>query len=268
MTTKHIKALLLTTAALGFEWKKDGDVLALDGDGNPIWITGDKELSVKGDTISSLQGEARRNRLRAEAAEGKVAAFEGIDDPEAAKQALQTVKNIKDGELVAAGKVEEVRAEITKQLETRISTAEQKAADANARADKTLLDSAFNGSEFARNSLTDAGLDLARSMFGNRFKVEDGKIVATNERGETIYSDKDMGNAASFDEALEKIVGGYKHKDSILKAPDANGTGSGGGGGNRGQGRTMTRAQFEALSPSQQAEAAGKFGSGEMTLTD
>lgn len=269
MTIKHkaIRALLLTTAAIGYEWKKDGDALALDGDGNPIWLNGDKEMSVKGDTISSLQGEAKRHRQRAEAAETKVAAFEGIDDPEAAKAALETVSRIDAKKLIDAGKVDEVKAEITRQFEKRISDATAAAEAANKRADDTLLDSVFNSSEFARDNLT-VPIEMVRATFGNRFKVEDGKVVAYDGNGEQIYSDKDMGRPAQFDEALEKIVTGYKHKDSILKAPDASGTGSGGAGGNRGKGRTISRADFEALHPSQQAEFAAKVNSGEAAITD
>ena len=262
-----IAALLTTTAAVGYEWKMDGDTMAVDADGNPIWITGDKEMSVKGDTVSSLQGEAKRHRLRAEKAEADLTKFEGIDDPEAARKALETVKDIDTSKLINAGKLDEVRQQMTQQFESKITAAEQKAADAIKQRDNTLLDSVFNGSDFARDRLA-VPIEMVRATFGDRFKVEDGKVVATDANGEQIYSDKNMGHPASFDEALEKIINGYKHKDSILKAPDAAGTGSGGGGGSRGRPRTISRADFEALKPNEAAEFASKMASGEVAIAD
>lgn len=263
---RHMTALLTTTTVVGFDWKKDGDTLATDDAGNPIWINGTNELSVKGDTISALQGEAKRHRVAKEAAEAKLTGFEGIDDAEAARAALQTVKDLKDGDLINKGKLDEVRGEITKQFETRISEANQTRDAALSERDNTLLDSAFNASEFARDRLA-VPIEMVRATFGNRFKVENGQVVAYDQSGNAIYSDKSAGELASFDEALEKTIGGYKHKDTILKAPDAAGTGGGGGGGQRGRGRTLSRAQFAELSPPEQAEFASKIGSG-TTLTD
>lgn len=265
MKRVHMMALLATTAAIGYEWKKDGDTLATDEAGNPIWINGGNELSVKGDTISSLQGEAKRNRIAKETAEAALAKFEGIDDPEAAKAALQTVADLKDGDLINKGKLDEVRTEITKQFERRISDAESKAAEASKRADNTLLDAVFGSSEFAKERLT-VPVEMVRATFGDRFKVENGKVVAYGADGQPIYSDKNLGEPASFDEALEKIVTGYKYKDTILKAPEAGGSG-GGGGGNRGKTRSLTRAEFEALAPNEQSEFAGKMRTGEAAIS-
>lgn len=267
MVRRHITALLTTTVGIGFEWKMDGDNFAKDDAGNPIWVNNGQELSVKGDTISSLQGEARRHRTRAEQAEQKLAKFDGIEDPDAARQALETVKDIDTSKLINAGKLDEVRREVTQQLEGRIRTAEQQAAEALQQRDNTLLDSAFNASEFARERLA-VPVEMVRATFGNRFKVEDGKIVAYDANGNVVYSDKNLGEPASFDEALEKTISGYKYKDTILKAPEAGGTGGGGGGGSRGKGRTLSRADFEALTPVQQAEFAGKMQSGEASIAD
>ena len=63
-------ALLCSVAAIGYDnntgWKMDGDKLALDSDGNPIFVGADgREMSVKGDTITGLQGEAKRHRIAA-----------------------------------------------------------------------------------------------------------------------------------------------------------------------------------------------------------
>ena len=166
-----------------------------------------------------------------------------------------------------AGKLDEVRREVTQQLETRIQTAERERNEALQQRDNTLLDSAFNASEFARERLA-VPVEMVRATFGSRFKVEDGKIVAYDANGSVVYSDKNLGEPATFDEALEKTINGYKYKDTILKAPEAGGTGGGGGGGARGKGRTLSRADFEALTPVQQAEFAGKMQTGEASIAD
>lgn len=262
-------AILTTTAAIGYEWKMDGDKIAVDGEGNPVWVAGDgRELTVRGDTIQKTNIQAMEYRKRAEAAEQNLAKYQGIDDPDAARKALETVGKLDAKQLIDAGKVDEVRQQITQQYESKIADANKARDEALRDRDATLLDNAFSRSEFARERLTEAGVDLARSMFGNRFKVEDGKIVAYDEDGQVLYSDRNMMVPASFDEALEKTISGYKYKDSILKAPDAAGSGSGGAGGSRGRGRSMTRAQFEELNPTQKAEFAVKMRSGEANITD
>lgn len=262
-----IMALLTTTVGIGHEWKMDGDNFAKDDAGNPIWVNGTQELSVKGDTISGLVAENKRHRGRADDLATKLAKFDGIEDPDAARQALETVKDIDTSKLINAGKLDEVRREVTQQLETRIQTAERERNEALQQRDNTLLDSAFNASEFARERLA-VPVEMVRATFGSRFKVEDGKIVAYDANGSVVYSDKNLGEPATFDEALEKTINGYKYKDTILKAPEAGGTGGGGGGGARGKGRTLSRADFEALTPVQQAEFAGKMQTGEASIAD
>jgi hypothetical protein len=56
----------------------------------------------------------KAHRTAKETAEAKPASFEGIEDPEAAKKALQTVKNLDDKKLVDAGQVETVKNEAIK----------------------------------------------------------------------------------------------------------------------------------------------------------
>lgn len=268
-----IAALLTSTAAVAYDgggsgWKKDGDKIAVDDAGNPIFIATDgREMTVRSDTVVTLQNEAKNHRIRAEAAEAKLVKFDGIADPEAAKKALETVGKLDAKQLIDAGKVDEVRAEITKQYEQRLADSAKLVESANAQISNMRLDTAFNSSEFARNRLT-VPVEMVRATFGDRFKDDGGKIVATGADGNPIYSKKNVGELADFDEALSIIVENYKHKDTILKAPDASGSGNNGNGGNRGQGRTFTRKDFEALPPSQQAEIAAKAGSGEVSIVD
>jgi hypothetical protein len=78
-------------------------------DGKPVYVLPDgREIAHDAEatvaTISRLNGEAKSHREAKEAAEAKLKPFEGIDDPEAARAALNTVKNIKDGDLVPPAK--------------------------------------------------------------------------------------------------------------------------------------------------------------------
>ena len=70
-------------------------------------------------TISRLNGEAKTNRERYEKAESALQSFEGIEDPAAAKKALETLKNFDDKKLVDAGEVEKVKAEAIKAVEEK-----------------------------------------------------------------------------------------------------------------------------------------------------
>lgn len=272
MKKKIFTALLCSVAAIGFDnstgWKMDGDKLALDSDGNPIFVGADgREMSVKGDTITGLQGEAKRHREAKETAETKLAKFDGITDVDAAKKAIDTVSRLDAKTLIDAGKVDEVKAQITQQFQEQLTERDNALAKANSTLDTMRLDSAFAGSEFMRDRVV-VPSEMLRATFQDRFKVEDGKIVAYGADGSPISSKKHIGENASFDEALELIIDNYKHKDSILKAADASGSGSGGGGGQRGRGRTITQSDFNALHPSQQAEFAAKMGTGEAAIVD
>jgi hypothetical protein len=86
-----------------------------------------KESPFDGDgtigTITRLNGEAKSHREAKEAAETRVKLFEGIDDAEAARKALETVKNIKDGDLIQAGKVEEIKAAAKRAAEEQVEAA-------------------------------------------------------------------------------------------------------------------------------------------------
>lgn len=275
MRIMNLTALLLaTTARLAFfDWKKEADgKLTVDADGNPIWIgTDNKELIVKGETVTSLRGEAMQNRQRAEAAEGKLKAFEdaGVTDAAAAAEALTVAGKVKQGELIAAGKVDEVRGEITKSFEKKITDAEKLANEATSRADRILLNSAFVGSGFIKDKLIIPN-DIAMAQFGSRFKIEGDKVVAMKADGSgPIYSEKNAGEVATFDEAMEIIVNGYAHKSAILKGANQTGSGNGGGGGNGPGGiKTMDRDAFGKLSPADQGKLMAEVRAGTAKLTE
>ncbi|WP_457302106.1 DUF6651 domain-containing protein [Phyllobacterium sp. P5_D12] len=246
----------------------DGKTFAEIQDGKPVYVHEDgKEAAFDAPTtvatISRLNGEAKAHREAKEAAEAKLKVFEGIDDGEAARKALETVKNLKDGELVTAGKVEEIKAAAKKAAEEQVA----QAAKASGEQIRTLeserdklrddlygekIGGAFSRSKFISDKVA-IPADLLQAQFGSRFKVEDGKTVAYDASGNKIYSRSKPGEIAEFDEALETIIDGYAHRDAILKGTGNSGTGSKGTGTNNHGAKQIGRAEFESLDPASRA---------------
>lgn len=227
-------------------------------------------------TIGRLNGEAKAHRLAKEAAEAALKPFKdaGIEDPAAAAQALTLAKNLKDGELVTAGKVQEIKDAAAKSAQEAVAAAtraaqekEKALTEQNTKLTQDLnnhiIGGAFTGSKFIADKLA-IPADIAQKAFGDRFKVENGKLVALDQAGNPIFSATNHGNHADFEEALQVMVNQYPHKDAILKGSGASGGGASGGGGAAGGGKTMARAAFDKLGP-QEKMAAIKGGT---TVTD
>lgn len=257
----------------GGKWKMDGDKLAMGADGNPVWInTAGQEQSVAGDTIQRTQGEARQHRLDKEAAEAKLKAYSdnGIGDPVEIKKILDKYKDVDLTKMIDAGKLEEVKQQITSTMKAQVD-------EANSRGDKyrdklhsNLLASAFNGSKWAKDNLT-IPADLAQSFFGQRFKIdENDEVIFVGPDGKSrAMSSKRAGEFATFDEGLEAVVNAYSGKDTILKGTGNRGSGNGGNGGNGNTGkRVISRADFDKLPPEEKPSFARDVASGKAEITD
>lgn len=240
----------------------DGKTYAeVDGD-KPVYETDDgKTIAFDAvgtrDTIARLNGEAKQHREAKEAAEKALKAFEGITDPAAAKDALTKLANIDAKKLIDAGEVDKVKAEISKAFEEKLAAAEQKTANMERELYGERIGGAFVRSKFVGEKMA-IPADLVQARFGQNFKLEDGKVVAYDQSGNKIYSKAKPGELADFDEAIEFLVDAYPHKDHILKGSGQSGGGSKGGNGQSGA-KTMTRAEFDALSP---ADRSAKINSG------
>lgn len=229
-------------------------------DGKPVYIADDgKEVVFDYPatlaTISRLNGEARGHRERAEAAEATAKTFEGIEDPEKAREALGIVKNLDTKKLIDAGKIDEVKAEAKKAFDEQLKGVEEKYKPVVAERD-TLKDQLFSekvGGAFSRSKFIGDKLaipsDMAQARFGENFTIEEGRVVAKDASGNRIFSRARPGEIADFDEALELLVDAYPYRDNILKGSGASGGGAGGSGGGGGGKKTMTRAQFDGLDP-------------------
>lgn len=247
--------------------------LKVDADGKPVLDANGAAIYIKPDgteyiadmaqmvgKIADLGREAADNRKAAETAAAALKPFTdaGITDAKAAKAALDTVKDIKDGDLINKGKLEEVRTEIKTAFTKDIADRDARIADLDGRYKNTMLSAAFNGSGFVKDKLI-LTPDLVTTLFRDRFKVgDDGKIMAVASDGKsTVYSIKKPGEPAEFDEALEIIVSQHPGKDNIMKG--ANNGGSGGttpGGSNNGGKRIVKRSEFDAMQPIDQGKTA------------
>jgi len=234
----------------------------------PVFVHADgKETAFEPDQtvgrIKALNAEAQGHREAKERAESTLKAFtdSGLtsEAAKAAAEALQKIKDIDDGKLIQAGKVEEIR------------TAAQRAAEQNFAAQKnayeqqiatnakelerltTALHTEIVGGSFGRSKFIADKLaipaDMAQAFFGRHFKVEEGKLVAYDGAGQKIGSRLRPGDLnPDFDEALEILVDTYPNKASILKGSGAAGGGAPqGGGAGGGNGKTIRRSEWERI---------------------
>lgn len=234
--------------------KLDAEGRAVLSDGKPIYVHDDgKELPFDAPatvaTIARLNSEAKGHRERAEAAEAKYKPFEGIEDPAAARKALETVKNLDHKKLVDAGEVEKVKAEAIKAVEDKYAPIVKKAEGLEQQLYAEKIGGAFSRSKLIADKFA-IPADLVQARFGSLFKIEDGKTVAFDQAGNKIYSRTRPGEVADFEEALEMIVDQYAYKDQILKGSGASGGGASGGGSQGAGGKkTVNRAAFDAMNP-------------------
>jgi hypothetical protein len=234
---------------------------AVVSEGKPVYVADDgKEIvfDYPGTlaTIARLNGEAKAHRTAKEAAETKLAAFEGIEDPEAAKKALNTVKNLDSKKLVDAGQIETVKAEAIKAVEEKYAPVVKERDAFKAELYSEKIGGSFARSKFITDKVAIPS-DLVQARFGDRFEIKEGKIVAKDFHGNQIFSRAKPGEVADFEEAIETLIEQYPQKDSILKGANHSGGGSrpsNNGGGNNNP-KQMLRADFNKLDPTAQQKA-------------
>ncbi len=249
-------------------WKTDENGALVLKDGNPVYInSAGQEQSVDQSTITRLNGEAKDWRTKYEAAEAALAPFKGLD-PVEAKKAIELAGKIDAKTLIEAGKVDEVKQQITQQFTGQLQEKDKALGELQSRFENLLISDVFKGSEFVRDNLA-VPRDMFEATFRNNFKVEDGKVVAYDKAGNRMYSKAKMGEMADPEEAIQLLVEMHPQKDSIIKANTGAGSGNNGGGGSRQVGsKVIKRAEFNALDASQQAEIAQKAAKKEIAIVD
>lgn len=214
-------------------WKTDENGnLVKDDRGNPVLITADgKEegfsLESNKQYIESLKAESIGRRKENTDLKDQYKAFDGLDATQA-REAIEKLGKIDANVLIDAGKVDEVKAEMSKAYEAKLSEEKAKSAQYESQLKQYIVGQSFGDSKFISENLV-IPTDMARSFFGAHFAVNDqNKVVALsdpNNKDSVIYSAANPGEPASFDEALAGFVNAYPNRDSIMK-----GSGNQGGG--------------------------------------
>ncbi len=248
--------------------KLDAEGRAVLADGKPVYVHDDGkeapfDAAAAVAAISARNAEAKTHRERAEAAEAKLKAFDGIEDAEAARRALGVVKNLDDKKLVDAGEVERVKGEAIRAVEEKYKPVVKKAEALEARLRDEVIGGSFARSKYIAEKLA-VPLPMVEATFGQHFTLDGDRLLAKDAAGNPIYSRERPGELASFDEALETLVGASPFRDSILKGSGASGSGAGGNAGGAGGKATLNRVAFDALSPAARAAHVKAGG----TVTD
>lgn len=226
----------------------DEGVAVLDN-GRPIYVHDDgKEIPFDGlqafNKIKELNNENKSWREKYEETRRSLEPFADLD-AEAARQAMETVKNLDDKKLIDAGEVETVKRNLAasfdanlgatkKSYETKIEELNAKLTRQNQNIDELLVLGAFERSPFIQTK-TNLTADIAYASFGHALKVEYNKEGKPEVIGyldnEKLFSRRDPGKFADPEESIEMVINAYKQKDKILKGSGYGGSGAGPGSG-------------------------------------
>jgi hypothetical protein len=245
----------------------EGKTYAEVQDGKPVFVHDDgKEVATDvagmASAITARNGEAKAHRERAEAAESKLKQFEGIEDPQAALKALETVQNLDHKKLVDAGEIDKVKGEISKVYDEKLADAEKARSELEKQLNNEMIGGRFSRSKFISEKMA-IPADFVQAAFGNNFKIEDGKVVAYDGQGNQVFSKENAGSLADFEEALSTLVDQHPQKDTILKGSGASGGGAQNGGADAGS-KTVTRSAFDSMDAKSQDAHLSEGG----TVTD
>lgn len=224
---------------------KDGHVV-VDDSGNPIYVHDDgKEVPFDAmsamNKIASLNKESADRRHEIKSLNTTLETFKGIEDPEAAIKALDTVSNLDAKKLVDAGEIETLKRQMNETYDAKEKsltdqfTARELELTTNITTKDSTIFNLMVESQFARSPWfsgekpkTILPPDMASTYFGKHFKVEgegDDLKVIGYLNGETIHSREKFGEPASFEEALEVIIDQYPMKEKIMAANPGSGPG-------------------------------------------
>jgi len=235
-------------------------------DGKPVYINDDgKETTydpvAMHTTISRLNNESKTHREAKETLEEAAKAFKDLD-PVAAQKALDVVKNLDDKKLIDAGEVERVIGEKTAAFKKELEASKEETETLRSQYNTGKINTAFASSDYIKEKLA-VPSDMAQATFGKHFIFKEDVMTPVDINGAVIYSDSNPGDIATFDEAMEKVVKTYAHRDSILKGSGHNGSGAETPG--EGGKRSVTRKQFEGMSALEQQKIAT---SADVKITD
>lgn len=221
-------------------------------DGHPVYVYDDGreaaiDVSDMAGRFTALQADSKKAFSARDEAKAALKAFEGLD-PDKARDALDKIGKMDLKKLVDAGQVDSAVAAALKPVQDKAEAEAKRAQALEEQLHREIVGGSFARSKFIAEKLA-IPADMVQAAFGRHFAVADGKLAATDASGNPIYSRKQPGAQAEFDEAIEILIDQYPHKDTILKADIQPGSGAPANGGGGGGGKTINRAAFDALDP-------------------
>lgn len=179
----------------------------------------------------------------------QVEAFDGIDVVKA-KKALETVEKLDGKEMIEAGEFDKLKNQMQDIQNTEIKkiqdTSEAKIGELEGilGTQKSTIDHLMINNHFSKSSYfsgekpkTVLTPDLAANLFGKYFKVEgdgpEARLIGYID-GEKIPSRTNVGEPATFEEAITEIVEKHPGKERFLRSPEGGGPGAGSNFGAKG----------------------------------
>ena len=267
-----MKKLLFLSALTAFDnspgWLLDSEGHMVVRDGNPVYVdTAGREKAFEHNAISGLNREAQLHREEKQAAVAALKKFDGIKDPELAIKALETVARLDAKTLIDSGEVEKVKDTIRSEFTDQLTASNAVNKDLQSRIDGSRIKDVFTSSTFVNKNIA-VPRDMFEASFRDNFKIENDELISRGKDGNRLMSKEKPGEYASPEEALRLLVDAHPQKDVIMKADSGNGTGGDGNGGHNPNKRVITRAEFDLLTPADQAATSVKVNAKEITLTD
>jgi hypothetical protein len=208
-----------------------------------------EDLSEKGEQISTLEKDVR--------------SWERLGTKEEVRKAKSIVAGLTEKDLDAnelPGEIERLKGEV-EALTEELGTTKEKLTEKDGEVWDLQIGTRFGNSKFVRENLIDAfseNPDLLKRLFQDHFKVEDGKLVAYKDDKPILVVDPETNEAkaATFDQALDVLVGKEFRRASGARGSDAN---NNQGPGNPQQKRTInSKADF--ISTDEKLEWIDKHG--------
>lgn len=226
--------------------KLDENGNAVLKDGEPVYIIDGAEVTFNAAAVHASLTTVRRERDEAKTENERLQASlkrfgSGEEQLEAAAKKLKLAVNLDEKTLAEAGKLDDVIANRLK-THTEASASEKAALESRVGELSGKLRTVLISSKFGKTPLAN-GLyltpDAIEAMFGPHFEVDGDDVVAYRDpqsKKDKIYSKKDPGRLADFDEALEVVVTSHPNykkwkKPMNVSGGDAPGGDSGGAGG-------------------------------------
>jgi len=241
-------------------WKKDESGALVLSEGNPVYVGNDgNEVVTSGEYVGQLRGEAAANRNELKKMKETLSAFDGID-PSNAKDALAKLKDIDLSKMIDASKLDDVRSEVSKSFQGKIEDLTGQLDSSSKMIHKMKISDGISNSPFLAKTIFGKTPEVAVSYFGGNFDLDEGGNAFASKDGETIYSNQNPGKNATVDEALEHLINNHPQRDNFLLGSGASGSGAQGSNTNGSGSKSMSRDQFDSLSPQEQGGFARDGG--------